>query len=231
MLIPPMRSIYKYTISVCLCLVTFSLQAQKVKTKPEMTDVKWFNGLTVQADLASLVVSALGGDNYSMEGGVQVDLKHKYYPIIEVGMAGANKTSIENIGYKTSGLFSRLGLDINLIKQKKDSKPTKNLFLTGIRIGMTHFKYDYTDISIKNDFWGGTETLDYSKIPSTKIWYEIIVGVRVEVVKNIFMGWSIRNKNLISSDLTGEVLPWYIPGYGLNASNNWGINYTLGYKF
>jgi hypothetical protein len=45
------------------------------------------------------------------------------------------------------------------------------------------------------------------------------------------MGWSIRDKNLISSDVTGAVAPWYIPGFGLNNGTSWGLNYTLGYHF
>ena len=45
------------------------------------------------------------------------------------------------------------------------------------------------------------------------------------------MGWTIRDKNLISSDVTGEVAPWFIPGFGVNNGTSWGFNYTLGYHF
>ena len=85
-----------------------SLQAQTDKKQPERDKVKLLNSITVQADLASIVISSLGGDSYSLEGGVQVDLKHKYFPIVELGFAGANKVSIDDIGFKTSGLFGRL---------------------------------------------------------------------------------------------------------------------------
>jgi hypothetical protein len=225
------QSTYKYTISLLFCLIINLLQAQTEKKQPEKDNVKLFNSFTVQADLASIVISSIGGDSYSMEGGIQVDLKHKYYPIVELGLAGANKTSNDNIGFKTNALFGRLGVDINLLSTKKDSKPTNNLFLAGLRIGMTNFEYDITNVVITDDYWGGSEIVIYNKIPASKIWYEIIAGVRVEVYKNIFMGWTIRNKNLISQDVSGAASPWYIPGYGLNTSTNWGINYTLGYKF
>ena len=225
------RSIYKFTISLLFCLIMNSLQAQTDKKQPAKDKVKLLNSITVQADLASIVISSLGGDSYSLEGGVQVDLKHKYFPIVELGFAGANKVSIDDIGFKTSGLFGRLGVDINLLSSKKDSKPTNNQFLAGIRLGMSNFEYDITNVVIADDYWGGSETVIYNKIPATKIWYEIIAGVRVEIFKNIFMGWTIRNRNLISQDVSGAVSPWYIPGYGINTGTNWGINYTLGYKF
>ena len=45
------------------------------------------------------------------------------------------------------------------------------------------------------------------------------------------MGWTVRSRNLLSQNATGEIAPWYIPGYGINTDNNWGISYVIGYKF
>jgi len=72
---------------------------------------------------------------------------------------------------------------------------------------------------------------NYSNQSTTRIWYEVVAGVRVEIIKNIFMGWTVRNSHLIGQDAEGDVAPWYIPGYGKNISSNWSINYTLGYHF
>jgi hypothetical protein len=208
------------------------LNAQDKKTTISPTKALLLNGITVQTDLASLVSSSLSnGKNYSMEGALQADLKHKYYPIVELGFAGANKVTTDNANFKTNGLFGRLGVDINLITQKKDSKPTNNLFLAGVRLGMTSFAYSISNMQITDNYWGGTEIINYPNQLSTKIWFEIVVGVRVEVIKNIYMGWSVRNKNLLSQDIAGKPAPWNIPGFGLNTGTNWGLNYTLGYHF
>jgi hypothetical protein len=212
----------------------YTVQAQKKIIEPVDTiRVPLYNGFMVQADIASLVTSSLSkGVTYSYEAGIQVDLKHKYFPIVELGMSGADKTTANNIGFTTNAPFGRIGIDLNLLKRKKDSKPTNNLFLAGIRLGMTNFKYKITNVIITNDYWGGAETVDYSNIPaSTKIWWEIVAGVRVEVVKNVYMGWTVRTKNLLTQDVEGQVAPWYIPGFGINASGNWGLNYTIGYHF
>ena len=45
------------------------------------------------------------------------------------------------------------------------------------------------------------------------------------------MGWTVRNRTLLSTDESGDLKPWYIPGYGINSENNWGIGYVIGYKF
>jgi len=228
-----MRRIFVYISSLLLCLLVVNTTvAQKKKQIAIPADsTKWLNGFTVHLDVGSLAMSSLlNNGTYSTEGGIQLDLKHRIFPTFELGVAGANKHSTDNIGYLTNGMFERIGVDFNLQKKKKDSKPTNNLFTAGLRLGMSNFKYNLTNVVITDNYWGGTEIKNYTETP-TKIWYEIVVGVQVEVLKNFYMGWSIRDKNLISSEFSGESAPWFIPGFGINNGTNWGFNYTLGYHF
>jgi hypothetical protein len=211
---------------------TLQLNAQVKKEKKEQPKPLELNGISVQGDIASLANTVItNGERYSFEGSVQAELNHKFFPIFEAGFAGANKTSPIDINYSTTGLYGRLGVDFNLLKKKKDSKPTNNLFLAGLRLGVSNFNYNISNIAITDDYWGGTQIINYSNQTTTKIWFEIVAGIRVEVLKNIYMGWMVRNKNLISQDVTGQPAPWYIPGYGINNSSNWGVSYTIGYKF
>ncbi|MDP4238889.1 MAG: DUF6048 family protein [Bacteroidota bacterium] len=228
-----MRRIFVYISSLLLCLAVNTAIAQKKKPIPIPPDsTRWLNGFTVQADVASLMTSTLMSHvTYSAEGGIQLDLKHRIFPTLELGVAGADKISTDNIGYKTNSLFERIGVDFNLRKRKIDSKPTNNLFIAGVRLGMSHFNYDVTNVTIADNYWGSSVPLNYLNQSVTKIWYEFVVGVQVEVIKNFYMGWTIRNKNLISQDALGKVAPWYIPGFGQNNGSSWGFNYTLGYHF
>jgi Domain of unknown function (DUF6048) len=227
-----MQRISVYISSLILCMLTVNVEAQKVKKTDNTYQTPLFNGLTIQADIASIISSLLStGETYSYEAGAQIDLKHKFYPIIEMGFAGANKTATNNINFKTDGLYGRVGVDLNLLTPKKDEKPTTNLFLAGVRLGMSSFPYNISNAVITDDYWGGSQSISYSDKIATKIWYEIVIGMRVEVTKNIFMGWTVRNRSLLSQNVSGEVAPWFIPGYGTNAENNWGISYVIGYKF
>ena len=227
-----MQRISVYISSLILCMLTVNVEAQKIK-KADITDqTPLFNGLTIQPDVASIVSSLLStGETYSYEAGIQIDLKHKFYPVVEMGFAGANKTAANNINFKTNGLYGRIGVDLNLLTPKKDEKPTTTLFLAGVRLGMSSFPYNISNAIMTDDYWGGNQSINYSDKIATKLWYEIVIGMRVEVTKNIFMGWTVRNKSLLSQDTTGEVTPWYVPGYGINTENNWGISYVIGYKF
>ena len=39
-------------------------------------------------------------------------------------------------------------------------------------------------------------------------------GVRVEIIKQVFVGWSIRGKFLLNAKKFTELPPYYIAGYG-----------------
>lgn len=211
-----------------------NIQAQrKIIAKQDSTEhVPFYNGFFVQADLASAIMSARSNrDTYSYEAAIQADIKHKYYPVFEAGFAGADKTSLKNYEFTTSAPFARLGVDFNLMKKKKDSKPTNNLFLAGLRLGMSNFNYKISNLSIEDSYWGGSESVFTSSYNSTKLWWEIVIGVKVEIYKNVFMGWTGRKRILISKDAEGEIFPYYIPGFGVNTTGNWGLNYTIGYRF
>lgn len=225
-----MQRIFVYTSSLILCLFVSMAQAQKTIKTPEIIKTPFFNGITVQADVASVATSLLSnGDTYSYEVSAQADFRHKLFPVIEIGYAGADKLTTDNIGFKTNGLFERIGLDINMISQKKDSKPTTSLFLLGFRLGMSNFNYDISNITITDEYWGGTQSVPYNNVSTTKFWYELTAGIRVEVVKDIYMGWTVRKKKLLNKDADGSVTPWYIPGFGIS-DNSLGFNYTIGYK-
>lgn len=225
-----MRNIYIFIISCFLFLEPSLLIAQEKKSAEQPKPI--LNGITVQLDVASVASTLLlSSDSYSLEGGVSMDIKHKYYPVIEFGFSGCDKYSNNDIHYKTNAPFGRIGLDFNLIKQKPDSKPTNNSFIGGIRLGFSNYLFDVNNVKISNDYWGDTEVINYNNLSATKIWYEIVAGVKVEVIKNIYMGWTVRNKHLINQDSEGDVSSWYIPGFGKNGTSIWGFNYSIGYRF
>ncbi|ADQ78375.1 hypothetical protein Palpr_0213 [Paludibacter propionicigenes WB4] len=233
-----MLKIFKYTSSLIFCmLMVYSVQAQKIKvqqkTVSDSIPVPFFNGIIVEGDVASIVGSALSkGVTYSYEGAVKIDLKHKFYPTFEFGYAGADKLTVDNVGFNTNGVFWRGGIDINMLKHKKAANAINSMLLLGVRLGVSNFNYSISNVNITDEYWGGpVQAMNYNNLSTTKVWLELTAGIRVEVLKNIYMGWTIRNKNLLTSTADGAVTPWYIPGFGTNKSSNLGLNYTIGYKF
>ncbi len=190
-----------------------------------------FQGVQVEVDAFSVVMSAVNDETYSFEAHAQVNLKEKYFPILEMGFAGANKTSHNNYGFKTNGVFTRIGIDYNLLKPNDPETTIHKYFLIGIRYGFSPFSYDITNIYIDNGYWGAGEYRNFKNVTTTKHWLEVAGGLRVEIFKNIYLGWSARLKIRFGDEEYGEISPWFIPGIGIKNAGNWDFNYTIGYKF
>ncbi|OIP83345.1 MAG: hypothetical protein AUK44_05430 [Porphyromonadaceae bacterium CG2_30_38_12] len=210
------------------------MQAQNKKLVADSAVVKAsFRGVRLDVDIVPLVSSFLyHGERYNYEAALVADMKHKYFPTIEIGYGGANKSTLVGFHFKDAGVFTRLGVDFSLVKPPKDKKPSPNLFFAGMRLAFSTFTYSYSNLVIQDNYWGQQVTKDFNDIRASKLWFELTAGMRVEVVKNIFMGWTVRRKILLNQDELGNVYPWYIPGFGLKGEGqNWGVNYALCYKF
>ena len=206
------------------------LQAQTKETAHK-DSIPFLQGMWVEFDVAPFLASALINQNtYTTQGNIQLNLKNKYFPVFELGIAGADKTTADDIRFKTNGMFGKIGLDIPAIKPKPNSTQKSNNLLVGFRLGMSHFNYSILNQTITDAYWGNSETFNLESIPATKLWFEITAGIRVEVYKNLYMGWNIRNKHLITQAATGENTPWYIPGYGKANTAVRGFSYTFGYR-
>lgn len=227
-----MYSIFRFFISLLLIVAFVPTVFGQEKAVVKNDSVPLLTGIRVEADI-SPALTLLSGSNeiFSYEAAVQFYIKNRYYPVVEVGYAGADKITTSVIGFKGEGLFYRLGMDFNMLKSKEGSKPTNNMLLLGARLGFTTFQYDLTNINLSDGYWNETVEKDIYDIPGTKMWFEISGGLRVELTKNIFAGWTFRYKNLITTDAIGDYKAWYVPGYGLNTEGVWGFNYLVGYKF
>lgn len=223
---------WKYIISLLIAAGMWQgVQAQSDVPEEPKDTVPFLTGIRLEVDLASALSSLLTtGDSWGYEAAVQVLIKNRYAPVFEMGMGGASSTSLANIDYNGNGMFYRLGVDFNMLKSKPDAKPTRNQLLVGGRLGFTNYKYDLGRIIFSDDYWGGTGARDLNDLRYTALWFEIVAGLRVEIAHNIFMGWSVRMKNLLSKSEAGALQPFHIPGYGIKADSRWGITYSIGYQ-
>lgn len=191
-----------------------------------------YQGFFVEVDVAPLVENTLiNRYAYTFQGNLMVNLNNRFFPLVEIGYAGANKTNAIGARFNTSGVFEKIGIDFRLMQPKPKATIKNNFILGGFRFGMSHFSYSINNILLEDGYWGGSEIINAENIASTKLWFEFVAGLRVAVHKNIYMGWNVRNKRLINRTKPGENAPWYIPGYGLGNTSAWGGSYVIGYKF
>lgn len=217
-------------------------QANKNNKKKKVPEVVYplYNGVNVGLDLFGIGNKAMGGDFLSSEVSVDVNLKNRFFPVIEVGHGQTDTSNDYGTHYKSSAPYMRIGMDYNILYKKK----FKNYMFAGFRYGMSSFNYDIEALSINDPVYGGTinnpNQIDGSyggSVPfvhkgmeGSMQWFELCGGVRAQIWKDLYMGWSIRLKYRTSSSPDKYGDPWYVPGYGKYSGNTIGMTYTLIYK-
>ncbi len=229
--------IFKFCISLFMCgCFVIATHAQENDENGMAMDsivskIPFLTGLRVEADVSPVVGFISGSDIYQYEAAVQFYIRNRYYPVFEMGVSGADRISNSGIRYYGNGTFQRVGIDFNMLRPKEGSKPTNNMLLVGARLGFSNFDYRLENIYISDPYWKTDETRTVIMNNQSKVWFEIVAGIRVEIVKNVFIGWNFRFRNLFGYDEPGNYKPLHVPGYGLNTEGVWGFNYILGYKF
>ena len=182
----------------------------------------------VGIDVAGLASKVLGGDLMSAEASLQANLKNRYFPVVELGYGTIDTTDDEtDIHYKASAPYLRLGADYNVFYRK----PYLPGYLTvGLRYGFTSFEYDVQAPPLTDPNWGGTSIpVDFQGVKSNVHWAEAVVGLKANVLKNFYMGFSVRYRMRLSMTKHENSEPYQIPGFG-KGKNNFGIAYNLVYK-
>ena len=227
-----MPKISKYTAVLVSFILFFctAAWAQDDENQQEESQ-RMFQGLWLEFDLFSAGMSAFNRETFSFEGNIRVNLGERFFPIVELGFAGANKTSIHDFHFSTRGVFMRVGLDYNLLQPNTPETRIRRYFFVGGRYGISPFSYDITNIEINNEPWSDDVFRDFLGITTTRHWFEAVAGLRAEVLDNIYMGWSVRLRMQPGRNRMGEIHPWFIPGIGIQSVGTWGFSYTIGYRF
>ena len=128
------RYISLFLILTSSCLLLSPLQAQKPgvhkatpaeikkedKKKAEPTEsVPFYQGTSIGVEIAGLGSYLLGSDILNSEIAVQANLKNRFLPVIEVGYGKADAINDgNNLHYKTSAPYFRIGMDYNVFYKK-----------------------------------------------------------------------------------------------------------------
>lgn len=195
-----------------------------VALEEEKEHLVFFQGFTLSADVfgpISLMVSDYG----TLEGALRLNLKNTYLPIVEAGYGQCDKTDFNtSVSYKVKAPFMRVGIDLNLLKDKFQD----NRLYLGVRYGFSSYQYDIAGPAMTDPVWGGSEPFNFKGIDCTSHWGEVIFGAEVKIYKNFHMGWMIRYKKEFSSTTSDYAKPSCIPGYGYTTNSTcWGGTYSL----
>ena len=228
------RLISTYIIALLVLsnlLMPISAHAQEVKilSEDKEEELPFYQGLMVGVDVSGLASKAFGSDAFSSEISIHANLKNRFFPVVEIGYGKTDTTGEEtNIHYQTSAPFFRVGMDYNVF-YKKPHLP--GYFTVGLRYGFSSFTYDMQSPDLVDPNWGHTSIpVTYNDVKSNAGWLELVLGMKTQVYKDFYMGFTVRYRARQSMKKHENTEPYYIPGYGRGKTSNFGITYSLSYR-
>lgn len=225
-------SLFLVLSSSLLFLFPAPAWAQKKDKELLKADYKaspFYQGSSIGVEIAGIGGYLLGGDIMSSEILLQSNLKNRFLPTLEIGYGKTDAVNdATDMHYKTSAPYFRIGMDYNVFYLKPY---LPGYLYVGLRYGMSSFTYDVSGPDMSDPNYGGTTVpFSYSGMKSKASWLEGVVGIKVRIYKGFHMGWAVRYKMRMSIDNHENSVPWYVPGFGKNASSSFNLTYNLIYN-
>ncbi|MDD6516780.1 MAG: DUF6048 family protein [Prevotella sp.] len=185
-------------------------EQEHIRMKQIDDSIPLFRGVQVKTDLVGIIQKAVSSYG-QYEVGARVNLKDKYFPVIELGYGKADETNdVTGTSYKTSAPYGKIGIDFNILKNKHDIYR----FYVGLRYAYTNFKIDVDHAPLTDPVWGGQSPFSAHDVKAHYHWAELTAGIDAKIVGPLHLGWSARYKRRIAHD-DGELgNVWYVPGFG-----------------
>ena len=198
-----------------------------IQVKREVVDTTWHNptlaGMSLGFDACGAVMAAFTPYG-QIEGQFRVNIKNRFFPIVEAGLGISDHTGEEsNLHYKTHSPYFRIGCDYNFLKDLRSG----NRIFGGVRYGFSPFKYDLSGPSLHDAVYDIDVPFNYTGITSTAHWVEVVAGVEAKLWKIFHVGWSVRYKFRISEKNNPTGHAWYIPGYGQSSGSTLGGTFNI----
>lgn len=235
--------IFRYTFSLLVLIVFIPVavgqqnkdrkppvkQAAKKTVAKKSEPQPLLRAITVQADVAGPFISKLQSSGVSyFEASADLNLRNKWFPVWEIGYANINHIADEGGQYIAKGIYNRIGINVNLLKTNNPKQIAQSTLFVGLRFGFAPFSYDIRNLPMADEYWKTGTVTNANDLKASAKWGEFVAGVRLNVFKNITLGWSGRLKMGLSTG--GQTYsPWYVPGYGITGGAVWGFSYNVGY--
>ena len=220
----------KYYISIILAFNFFINSFSQ--TEADSINIKNKFGLRAGVDLSKLLNSAFNDDYEGFEVNADLRILKNIYISAEIG---TEKKIISNdyLNTEAKGNYLKAGGDYNMYTNWLGMD---NLIYSGFRIGFSNFSQtinSYTIYDVNNQPWG--QATYYNPIVNDNLnalWMEFIVGIKTQVLNNLFLGFNIQLKNLISDKTKNNIDNIYIPGFNRtydSSSLGSGFSYSISY--
>lgn len=229
-------NILKCTLSSLLLFIAGSVSAQQqtdtaTDTKPVKAKEMTTHQLSVSFDIIQPIANALESYRTGYELAADYYLRNQVYAVAEGGWGKCN-VDYSDLKYTTNNSFFRIGINKCLLARMMPKD--WDMAFIGVRYAMAFAQRGNGTFTTTDSLWGNTS----GSIPGksfTPYWAEVTGGVRVELAKCLFAGWTVRGKFMLNSNSFKDLSPLYIAGYGKGDKSavfdfNFYITYAIRWK-
>lgn len=243
-----MQAISEYFFSVLLCilLTTQCGIAQEQNNAEQETRQSTKGGFAPSAVRIGVSLSDIATtltNPQTLYYGFQADLPIRQFMIsIDYGQAQLNlenrqtEQTSRNFTYSSQGSFFRAGIDANLLKDRAtgSNDAQGDVIFFGLKYAHSrqddHITFRPSTDSITNIIYNISE-VDQSNNNLGAWWLEMNAGVKVEIFKNIFLGYALRYKFFRRFGGRNSLIPYRVPGFGKgNQENAFSLDYYIYYR-
>ena len=225
-----MKHTSKFTFSIVLILLSFLVNAQQKKTDSIPTKIERY-GIRVGADLFKLTRSFYDENYKGLELVGDYRLTKNYYLAAELG--NEDKTTVDDrLNFSTKGTYIKAGFDYNFYENWLDMR---NMVFIGMRYGASTFSQQLNSYKLYNTstyFPEAPTVISGEKFNGLSAqWVEVVLGMKAEVLKNIYVGFSVRMNRMLSNSKPANFDNLYIPGFNTTYNGDFGVgfNYSVSY--
>ncbi len=209
---------------------TLSAQAQDAGTETGTLAQQGsrVRGPRIGYDLASLALLYFEPERKIYTFSIDYEAWQDIYPVVEFGYQNV-VLDREDYRYGSSGIFARMGVDVNLLKYEKTN--VYEMMYAGFRYGISYLTHQTDDVNIREGYFGDMTGASVVENQINAHWISIVGGLRVEVFRNFFMGWSVLGNIKLAQIEDIYIVPYNIPGFGPGDKRaSLVFNYTISYR-
>lgn len=217
-----------------LLLFTFSGYGQDKKPTDTINKVQPAKtekyGIRIGADLYRPARSLYEDGFSGLELVADYRVTNKMYAAAELGTVDFTVDD-DQLNFTTKGSYLKVGFDYNVYENWLEMQ---NIIYIGMRYGFATFSQNLNSYTIYDttDYFPDVTLYpneNYSGL--TAHWAEVVGGLKAEVVKNLYLGFSVRLNILLAETKPDNFDNLYIPGFNRTYEGSFGagINYTVSY--
>ncbi len=203
------------TIVIYCFIISSSLLGLSAQVQDTITNTKRLNntyGLRIGLDLNKPVTTFTNDKYTGFEIIGDYRLSKNLYLAGELG--NEERTLAEDaINSTTKGSFIRAGIDYNA---HKNLIGMRNLIFVGFRYGFSTFDQTLNSFGVvqQDDFFDNPERPSgLSSSGLTAHWAEFVMGIKAEVLQNIFIGFTLSVKRMFADEKPDGFDNFFIPGF------------------